>query len=266
MVNMETDPLQAELRASAEFEPSRTARRQVCRTLVTGLEKLGGSLRVAGHVIGSDRVSGTSPTGNGDDRIVGMGYLSATAAALISGVDSLIERGNLYAGSALNRQLVEVEYLAWAFAEDQGEAANWLRSSPEERQQRWAPRHLRKRSGGQFRGSDYHQHCEFGGYPTPVGARTLLGVVSEKRNALDGAGPLVREVLLFEAAHHGTSVWRYLMTGVVRFCLDQQWDPNHLVPGGTCQAIGDAEIAWRSEERLGVVLETLDPTNSTNDE
>ncbi len=265
MVDVESEPLRAELRAAADHEPARTARRQICQTLATGLKQLSESLRVAGYFVGPDRVSGSSPTGNGDDRLVSLGYLSATAAALISGADDLIGRGNLYAGSALNRQLVEVEYLAWAFAEDQAEAANWLRSSPEERQRRWAPRHLRKRSRGRFRGSDYHDHCEFGGHPTPAGARALLGVDSEKSTTLGGDGPSTRELLLFEVAQHGTSVWQYLLTGVAVLCLELQWDPKLLVTDGPTKAVGDAEAAWRGEERLGVVWEARDSADSIND-
>lgn len=43
------------------------------------------------------------------------------------------------------RQLVEVEYLTWAFAEDEDEAMRWMRSTKEERMRFWQPRHIRAR-------------------------------------------------------------------------------------------------------------------------
>jgi hypothetical protein len=159
--------------------PQKTNRRSghgalLCEALSAGFQHTGESLRIAGHLFGPQRVDGTSPFGNGDDRLVALGYLSGTAAALLSGAIELLERNNLYAAAALNRQLVEVEYLVWAFAEDQDEAAAWLRSGRHERQQRWQPRHLRDRSDGRFRGEDYAEHCELGGHPTPPGCRVLL--------------------------------------------------------------------------------------------
>jgi hypothetical protein len=128
-----------------------------------------------GNIIGPGRVDGSSPFGNGDDSLVSLGYLCETAASLIVGAMQLLDDANCYAGAALNRQLVEVEYLAWAFGEDQEEAALWLRSSRDDRLQRWQPRHLRQRSQGRFRGADYAQHCELGGHPTPQGVRALIG-------------------------------------------------------------------------------------------
>jgi len=124
---------------AAQDSAALVARREVCRALATGFEQLGDSLLVHGHLFGPQRVDGTSPTGNGDDRLVALGYLSKTAGALIRGALSLTLAGNCYASSALNRQLVEVEYLAWAFVEDQEEASNWLRSSNQQRLDRGNP-------------------------------------------------------------------------------------------------------------------------------
>jgi hypothetical protein len=72
----------------------------------------------------------------------------------------LLDNGNLYAAAALLRQLVEVEYLAWAFAEDDEEAAAWLRSTKEERTKFWQPRltSLGKRSAGRFKGGFLQHH------------------------------------------------------------------------------------------------------------
>jgi hypothetical protein len=53
----------------------------------------------------------------------------------VSGCADLIADGRHYAGAALVRQLVEVEYLAWAFETKDEESAKWLRSRREEREQ-----------------------------------------------------------------------------------------------------------------------------------
>jgi hypothetical protein len=147
--------LRLELLAAASDHEAISARRAVCRKLVTAFNQSGTSLRTVGNLTGPQRVDGSSPFDNGDDGLVALGYLSETAASLISGAVELFDDGNLYACAALNRQLVEVEYLAWAFAEDQDEATSWLRSSREARINRWQPRHLRQRSKGRFRASDY---------------------------------------------------------------------------------------------------------------
>jgi len=226
---------------AAQDSAALVARREVCRALATGFEQLGDSLLVHGHLFGPQRVDGTSPTGNGDDRLVALGYLSKTAGALIRGALSLTLAGNCYASSALNRQLVEVEYLAWAFVEDQEEASNWLRSSNQQRLDRWQPRHLRQRSQGWFRGADYSNHCETGGHPTPDGMRPLLP-----------GNPLVTELVVSEIATHGTSAWDYLRPGVVVLCLELQLEPTTAVPDTHAKAVGTAEGEWRTHERLNL--------------
>ncbi len=226
--------------AEAACNPqARSARRAICETLSTAFNELGNNLHVAGHMLGPQRVDGTSPFGNGDDRLVGIALVSMTASALVKGIQALVELDNAYAASALCRQLVEVEYLAWAFAEDHEEAAAWLRSSREERLQRWQPRHLRDKSGGHFRGKDYAEHCEVGGHPTPQGARVLLS----------NPDLATTELLIFEAANHSTSGWRYLMRGV-----NASWiEPEELIPEATLNAVGVAESAWREADHLGEI-------------
>jgi hypothetical protein len=67
----------------------------------------------------------------------------------------------------LLRQIVEIEYLAWAFQTRDNDAERWLRSSREERQAFFSPAKLRRASNGKFRGKDYGYHCELGGHPAP---------------------------------------------------------------------------------------------------
>ena len=87
--------------------------------------------------------------------------------------ETLFGGGRQYAGAALLRQLVEIEYLAWAFDARDQDAERWLRSTKEERQQFFTPAKLRAASEGRFRGKDYGYHCELGGHPVP-GSYLLL--------------------------------------------------------------------------------------------
>ena len=232
------DPVWRDLLDEAASDPgARSARRELCRVLVTAFEEMGRLLRVIGHVSGLGRVDGSSPFGNGDDRLVAMGYLSATAGSLLAGMSALFDDENLYAGAALSRQLVEVEYLMWAFAGDQEEASSWLRSTPDERRARWQPRHLRSRSRERFPGSDYGEHCEFGGHPTPKGVRALIDT-----------RPIIKEVLLDDAARHGVSIWEYAVAAVRG---SEVLDPDRGVPRQQVEAVAAAAASWRSCDRIG---------------
>jgi hypothetical protein len=237
---MADDELRDALTLAAMDETARETRQAVCRALAAAFERTGLILRTAGHLFGPQRVNGTSPFGNGDDRLVAMGYLAETAKSLIVGAAELIENDNPYAAAALNRQLVEIEYLAWAFAEDQEEASSWLRSTPAERRQRWQPRHLRDRSHGRFRGQDYQEHCEVGGHPTPDGMRTVFGP----------AAAASAEIILYETANHGVSAWSYFLSAIATHCRNNGGEPADLVPRELAEALRTAEARWRETDQL----------------
>jgi len=232
------------LRIAAEDPLGREARRELPRRLVPALLSIGQDLRVGGWMHGTDRIQHVSPFGNGDDGVVALGYVVEVAAALLSGASAALDAGNLYAAAALVRQVVEAEYLAWAFADDRDEAADWLRSTREQRLQRWQPRHLRQRSDGRFRGSDYHLHCEFGGHPTPGGARSYLNCSHDK--AL-----LFTEVLWFELSSHGQSMWRYTCHALEDFGYDFLLlaEVGHQAPGSAA-LVAPAADNWLASERM----------------
>ncbi len=221
-----------------------TARRSLCRALPDALRSTGRTLIVTGHFIGPERADRSSPSGNGNDLLVALGLLCETVAALVEGVGTLLTAGNYYAAGALARQLVEAEYLAWAFSDDQDEAKNWLRSTDEERRQRWQPRHLRQRSAGRFRGKDYAEHCEFGGHPTPDGCRLLLSAEGATFN---------HELLLFETAQHASSAWFYLLLAIVVQAVAFAVDASDLVDDKAAKRVGAAEAEWRNCETLADV-------------
>lgn len=146
-------------------------------TAATGaqtLRKAGQVAHVVGHLIGDGRTSGSSTRGNGDDALVGVGVLTQIAADLLEAAGALLSGENHYAGAALLRQVVEVEYLTWAFANQKRDAAMWLNSDQETRRRMFTPARLRSESDGRFLSADYGHHCEQGGHPVPR-AIPLLG-------------------------------------------------------------------------------------------
>jgi hypothetical protein len=214
-------------------EDSLRARSLLVSALGPGFREFGKFLWVGGYMIGGDRVSGQSPFGFGSDTVVGLAIVAQTAGELSAGADLLLETRNNYGAAALLRQLVEVEYLAWACAEDEDEAAEWLRSSRGERMQRWQPRHMRDRSADRFRAKDYALHCDLGGHPTREGARLLPDHT-----------PQPAWLLPFELGSHGASIYDYLSSAAVRVGYTLATERPEFV------RLGAAVSAWRSTDRL----------------
>jgi hypothetical protein len=104
-----------------------------------------------------------------------------------------------YAGAALARQVVEIEYLTWTFKEGHRSASKWLNSTHSERMKMFSPSQLRKTSKGRFLSQDYQYHCEQGGHPVPVGS-FLLGAQS----------PGSAQVLLVDLIVHCWRTWDQL--------------------------------------------------------
>ncbi|QNI03387.1 hypothetical protein HXW73_10835 [Halomonas sp. SH5A2] len=80
-----------------------------------------------------------------------------------------------YAGAALLRQIVEIEYLTWTFENGYADIDKWLSSTDKERMKTFSPAQLRKNSKGRFLSEDYKNHCEKGGHPVPRGIPLLGG-------------------------------------------------------------------------------------------
>jgi hypothetical protein len=159
---------------SASLEADQVAiRMSLARFTAIVFRDAGKELHVLGHILGSDRRTGSSPSGHGDDATVAVSLLLRIGSQLVSASAELIADRLHYAGAALNRQLVEVEYLAWAFETKDEEAARWLRSTQDERKSFFTPAKLRAAAGKHFRGVDYSYHCEIGGHPVP-GSWVLL--------------------------------------------------------------------------------------------
>jgi hypothetical protein len=215
-------------------------RAEVCRALASSLRTAGETMWVGGYLIGDDRPARRSPFGFGSDAAVGLATVVQVAGELIGGAVTLMEKSNLYAGLALLRQIVEVEYLAWAFAEDDAEAATWLRSSPKTRREMWQPRHLRERSQGRFRATDYGRHCEKGGHPTPDAMTLLPGHAAQQHSGF----------WWFDLATHGVSTWNYAVAGADRLGY------GDLTGKAADTGLPDVVARWRHDDPLHGALAT----------
>jgi hypothetical protein len=95
--------------------------------------------------------------------------------------------------------LVEVEYLTWAFETKNAVAAQWLRSTREERHSMFTPAQLRKAAGGRFRSVDYGYHCELGGHPVPDSWKLLTD------------DPAMAQLMLSDCLGHSGRIWDHVV-------------------------------------------------------
>jgi hypothetical protein len=144
-----------------------TARYDLAKFTARTFDKVGEELQCVGEIFGGDRVGSKSPFGYGSDEIVAVSLLLRIGGQLTSASADLFADGRHYAAAALLRQMVEIEYLAWAFESRDKDAERWLRSTADERRIFFTPAKLRQAANGKFRGKDYGYHCELGGHPVP---------------------------------------------------------------------------------------------------
>lgn len=162
-------------------------------------DQAGEELQLLGRFLGSDRKMGVSPFGNGSDAAVAVSTLLKIGSQLISASSDLFHDGRSYAAAALLRQLVEVEYLAWAMEANHDEAERWLRSDKNERMNFFTPAKLRKASTGKFHSKDYGHHCELGGHPSPAASKLLAGDIQQS------------QLLLSDLLGHTGRIWEHLV-------------------------------------------------------
>lgn len=125
--------------------------------------------------VGRAMASRTDLTGNDGDAIRAMGALLEMAGELGFAASRMLSGDEHYAGAALLRQIVEIEYLTWTFKEGHESVTAWLTSTHEERMRVFSPKQLRANSRGRFLFKDYQDHCEQGGHPVPRGIPLLGG-------------------------------------------------------------------------------------------
>jgi hypothetical protein len=187
------------IRAAAQDQNLSRLRYDLAMFSSRQLQDAGTELHLLGHLLGSDRVGSTSPFEHGNDETVAVSVLLRVASQLTSSSADLFVDGRGYAAAALLRQLVEIEYLAWAFETRNGDGQRWLRSDQQERQEFFKPAKLRAAAQGKFRGKDYGYHCELGGHPVPQ-AGILLGGDSA-----------ISQLLLSDLLGHVGRIWDHLV-------------------------------------------------------
>jgi len=122
------------------------------------------------------------------------------------GAVTLLGDNNRYGAAALVRQIVEIEFLLFLFAQDTDEPLRWASSDLKAVREQYQPARMRARSGGQFRIEEYSSHCQVGGHPRYAGAYVLpehirLGPFSDE--AVFAAGWV-------DLAQHLARVWRWI--------------------------------------------------------
>jgi hypothetical protein len=183
---------------AAVLDPvSHPARTQVCETVAAALQSLGHSAWVGGWMLR-------------DEWTEGLGIVVQMGGELAAGAVTLLGCGRHYPAAALVRQLVEVEYLAFTFAEDEPLARSWLTASTQQLRDLFQPAPMRRRSGGRFRDAEYWSHCNAGGHPHPRGAHLLP---DHANSVADNQWQWV------DLAHHLNRLWDCLLVAVRR----QQW-------------------------------------------
>jgi hypothetical protein len=227
------------LERPAEAPQDRAAREGACRALAATFREAGKLLWVVGYMVGPDRPEGQSPFGFGSDATVGLALVVKTGGELLSGATTLLDGDNLYGAAALLRQLVEVEYLAWAFSEDEEQAMAWIRASPRERLRLWQPGQLRKLANGRFQRSDYSGHCERGGHPTP---EAMLLLPDHGRRVGPG-------IWWLDLAEHGVRTWGHVVAAA-----DRLGNGELTRKAATKHALSAALDRWRSDDPLPPLL------------
>lgn len=212
---------------SSTLSPAQ-ARRELVKSLGLGLVVFGAEVR-------SLAVDG-SLAREQVHRLLPAGLIGAIGGELAASVTYLAEGRWAYASAALVRQLVEIEYLAWAVTNDPDDAWEWFTSDKKTRLSRWQPGKIRQRSEGRFPNKDYHDHCEIGGHPVPEPAM----------NVLDNRGRWV-EVTLYETALHGVATFHYLLRALEDTDSIPEVERHH-------KLVDRAHEVWRRTETMGTDL------------
>lgn len=142
----------------------------------------------------------------GSDADRGVGLVASMGGAVAQGAAALLDGGNAYAAAALLRQVVEVEYLLWTFADDSDDASRWFHASKNQLSSRFRPAAMRTRSKGRFRAEEYASHCDRGGHPSPRGWDLVVeNAYTPRRVRLDST-----EALRLDLAVHLNRAWHLL--------------------------------------------------------
>ena len=179
----------------------------------------------------------------GSDADRGIGLVASMGGALARGAAALLDGGNAYAAAALLRQVVEVEYLLWTFADDPEDAPRWFHASKNQLSSRFRPAAMRTRSNGRFRAEEYSAHCDQGGHPSPRGWSLVVeNAYTPNRARLDSI-----EALRLDLAAHLDRAWRLLTEA----CDAIERSP---VYSTYVDGVDEAVTAWRRDDAAALDL------------
>lgn len=111
---VDIERMKAAAHEAAEDPALINLRRALAQFTAETFNQVGDEPHAIGHIFGPDRVNGHSPAGHGSDEIVAVSLLLRIGGQLTHSIADLFADGRQYAAAALLRQIVEIEYLAWA--------------------------------------------------------------------------------------------------------------------------------------------------------
>lgn len=138
----------------------------MCEVLSQALANFGVKLYAAGSAIAGGPAKAKDPEVRDElERTIGLSCVVQVAGELGDAATALSHKNQFYAAWALLRQLVECEYLCWAFSERNADAQVWLHTTGAEKRKLWQPRHMRDKSNGTFRSKDSASTARWGAIP-----------------------------------------------------------------------------------------------------
>ena len=164
-----------------------------------------------------------------------LAVVSQMGAELAVAAATLFELERWYAGMALVRQLIEVEYLLFLFATDSEEPERWLAPLAEDARRMFSPAAMRERARDRFRWEEYASHCEMGGHPRKKG-HVLL-----REHAAISNRDFKPGVEWVDLAQHVERMWSNYVKAVARH------SPTNVYPERFARV--DASLAaWRAAD------------------
>jgi hypothetical protein len=167
------------------------------------------------------------------EHVFAFGLLLTMAGDLLSSTVLLAASKHFYSAAALVRQIVEIEYLTWAFKEKQLTPQAWLNSTHRERQNIFSPRELRKTSKGRFLDKDYREHCESGGHPIPKGMSMFSSTAAHGF-----------QVLAVDVITHGWRTWDQTLAWSAEYPAVSQILDN------TAEHLALALKSWGTQDKI----------------
>lgn len=215
---------------------ARTARRAVCAAITSVLAEASSRLRAAGHAWGNDGIEA-------------LGLMASIAAELSGSATRCLDQSACYASAALVRQIAEVQYFMWAFAQSRDASRDWLQASPAIIRQNFRPAALRKKGQSVFDDEEYWRHCDMAGHPNPA-AHVLFGQ--------DADQSIVVELAFADLAQHLERVWQFFLTALQLRNLPPPLE------GESHETTMNAILDWHAVDPLSSSLRTqAEPSTGT---